>query len=272
MSLNENKQNEFLDIPYSEHIIPFPNFASVIMQHAREFPDKIALQFSNKKMTYKELLNTCLSMEFKKDIEYDPGLQNIEDDLIRLLALLIQGIPFNLNFPRPGTYICEKEMFREISIDFFDPPYVKLDDKAFNLNGKYEFSQYNVLVAAQAVGNAFKLFREGAAYCHPDMLTISDLIFGVIAPLYFAKSIYFIEIDEADFFQYSWKGQITSNLRDTAMVSDEVNYNENSYHLMESFEQALGLGKVISPEGKVVAFLGLEIIDGEPRGHCLAKK
>ena len=280
MSKNSNnraQQREFLDIPYAEHIVPFPNFASVLMQHAREFPDKIAIQFDNERFTYQELLQNCLSMEFEKDRNYDLGFRHKEEDLLRLLALLAQGIPFDLNFPRSGTYLREtKKIFREINIDYFDPPYVKLDDKAFVLNGEYEFSQYNVLVAAQAVGNAFKLFREGAAYCDPGLLTISDLVFGVLAPLYFAKSIYFTNVDEPDLFQYAWRGKISSSLRDAVMVGDDVNYHDNAYRLQESFDQALGLGPIFSLKGQMVKLLGVDIEKVEDKwtisGHCLGEK
>ncbi|MCF7832989.1 MAG: hypothetical protein K9N05_05395 [Candidatus Marinimicrobia bacterium] len=275
-SNNITQQQEFLDIPYNEHIVPFPNFASVLMQHAREFPDKIALQLEEKSYTYFDLLNICLSYKLNKDNDYKIKIVNIEKEVVFLLALLTRGIPFELKFMEPGTYVSEDQIGKYKIIDYFDPPYVRLDDKAFVLNGEYEFSQYNIMVAAQAVGNAFKLFREGAAYCFPEMFSIADLVFGVLAPLYYAKSIYFIEIKEPNFFQYAWNGVIKSELRDAVMVTNEVNYHENAFILMESFDQALGLGPLKSIKRNIPELLGVEISNENGicriSGHCMGKK
>ena len=96
MSFNEKKRNEFLDIPYAEHIVPFPNFATVIMQHAREFPDKIALGFNSRSYTYFELIKTCLALDLNSNITL--SMKDPENDLIIILALLVQGISFKLDF------------------------------------------------------------------------------------------------------------------------------------------------------------------------------
>jgi hypothetical protein len=266
-----NSNNEYLGVPFEEKLVPFPNFASVLLQHAREFPQKIALIFEDRAYTYLDLLKECLSYNIN-DVEYEINLVQVQDSIILILALLTQGKNFKLDFLKSGTYVREKSSKIYNEIDYFDPPYVKLDDKAFLLKDKYEFSQYNVLIAAQAVGQAFKLFRDGAAYCPKSVFGIEDMIFGILAPLYFAKSIYFYKIDKPDFFQYAWNGVIESNLRDAVMVTNEVNYHENVYRLRNNFEQALGLGEAIGPDGKAVQFLGFEIIDGEPRGHCLGRK
>ncbi len=262
-------KTDYLNIPVVEHIVPFPNFGSVLLQHAREFPDKPALIFEGKAYTYLELLKECLTYKIEKDIEYEVELNHVQDNIILILALLTQGSAFKLNFLKSGTYIREESTKGFTDIDYFDPPYVRLDDKAFTLKGKYEFSQYHVLVAAQAVGKAFKLFREGAAYCPQSVFGIEDLTFGILAPLYFAKSIYFYDVKTPDLFQYAWNGVIKSNLRDAVMVTNEVNYHENVYRLVNSFEQALGLGEVKGRDGNAVEFLGFEIEHGEPKGHCL---
>jgi len=270
MSFNEKKRNEFLDIPYTEHIVPFPNFASVIMQHAREFPDKIALDLSTGSYTYADLLKTCLALELKSNMTL--SMKDTENDLIIFLALLTQGIPFNLNFNSNSTTKLSKINIREMEIHFFEPPYVHLDDQAMTLNSEYCFSQYNILVAAQAIGNAFKLFRPGNAFCPLSITSIADLSFGILAPLYFAKSIYFVNVDEPDFFQYAWNGVIRSDLRDVVMVGSEIKDQKNAYHLKKSFDNAMGIGEVISSKGKKVTFLGFEIEDEEPGGHCLGRK
>jgi hypothetical protein len=267
-----NSNNEYLGVPFEEKLVPFPNFASVLLQHAREFPIKIALSFKDTDITYSQLLQFCITAEIKECYEQDLTFGNARTDLLPLLVMLYRGTPFKLNFERNVKDVDEYQIGDINEIDFFDPPHVKLDDKAFVLNGEYEFSQYNVLVAAQAVGQAFKLFRDGAAYCPKSVFGIEDMIFGILAPLYFAKSIYFYEIDKPDFFQYAWNGVIESNLRDAVMVTNEVNYHENVFRLRNNFEEALGLGEAIGPDGKAVQFLGFEIIDGEPGGHCLGRK
>jgi len=274
MSFNEKKRNEFLDIPYAEHIVPFPNFASVIMQHAREFPDKMALGFNSKSYTYSELLQTCLELELKTNLTL--SMKDIENDLILLLALLLQGIPFNLNFEANTTLKLNKIKRQKKDIHYFEPPYVRLDDEAMTLNKEFCFSQYNILVAAQAIGNAFKLFRPGNALCPLSIISIADISFGVLAPLYFAKSIYFDHIGEKNYFQYSWNIQIESNLRDASTILFMAKTNLKAYTLKKSFDEILGLGPVISPKGEMVKLLGLDIeeVKGEWKvsGHCLGEK
>jgi hypothetical protein len=274
MSFNEKKRNEFLDIPYAEHIIPFPNFASVIMQHAREFPDKIALGFNSKSYTYSELLQTCFELELKTDITL--SMKDTENDLILLLALLLQGIPFNLDFEANTTLKLNEIKRQKKDIHYFEPPYVRLDDKAMTLNKEFCFSQYNILVAAQAVGNAFKLFRPGNALCPLSITSIADVSFGVLAPLYFAKSIYFEQNDDKNYFQYSWNIQIESNLRDASTILFTAKTDVKAYTLEKSFDEILGLGPVISPKGEMVKLLGLDIeeVKGEWKvsGHCLGEK
>lgn len=274
MSFNEKKRNEFLDIPYSEHIVPFPNFASVIMQHAREFPDKMALDFNTKSYTYSELLQTCLALKLKADITL--SMKDTENDLILLLALLLQGISFNLDFEANSTLKLNEIKRQKKDIHYFEPPYVRLDDKAMTLNKEFCFSQYNILVAAQAIGNAFKLFRPGNALCPLSITSIADLSFGILAPLYFAKSIYFEQKDDKNYFQYSWKIQVESDLRDASTILCDTETNKKAYTLKKSFDMVLGLGPVMSPKGEMVKLLGLDIeeVKGEWKvlGHCLGDK
>lgn len=271
MSFNEKKRNEFLEIPYAEHIVPFPNFASVLMQHAREFPNKIALKFEEKQYSYYDIICLSLSVELPvNDVIISFG--DIENDLLLLLSCLVQGRIVKLDFKENTDNIFWELKTNKTEVKYFDPPYVRLDDKALTLNGEFEFSQYNILVAAQAVGNAFKLFREGAAYCPPRIDTIADLIFGVLGPLYFSKSVYFIFIDKSDFYQYAWNKDINSSLRDHVMLFYDNNKRLNSYKLLNSYDQALGLGKVITSEGKEVILLGFEIEKDFVKGHCLGDK
>jgi hypothetical protein len=262
-------KRSFLDIPYQEHIVPFPNFASVLMQHARAFPEKPALDFGSVTHSYSELLKLCLSLDIPKNIVI--SMKQPENDLILLLASLSQGLPFKLDFSSQSTLDYDKLDRKKVDYHPFEPPYVRLDDIAFSLKDIF-FSQYNVLVAAQAVGNAFKLFREGASYCSADIRSISDLVFGVLAPLYFAKSVYFTMVNEKNFFQYAWNGEINTNLRDSAVVTDKNNIND-AYKLEKSFDQAVGLGPVKDPSGEYIKFLGVDIEKigdkWDISGHCL---
>ena len=251
-------KRDYLNIPYDEHIVPFPNFGSVILQHAREFPDKTAFFTPDHAISYLQLLQYCISSELKVD----------QHDLLTLFAKLYKGIPFKLNFKDPLDIRMNISINKFDNIDYFNPPYVRLDDQALILNEKYDFTQYNILVAAQAVGKAFKLFREGAAYCPAEIKSAADLVFGVLGPLYFGKSIYFTKNNEPNVFQYAWNANIDSNLRDVAMVSDRDDL-ENTYRLKKSYDKALGLGKMISPGGDEVSFLGFEIKSGNLKGHCL---
>ncbi|MEA2076675.1 MAG: hypothetical protein U9O95_01490 [Candidatus Marinimicrobia bacterium] len=269
-------KRSFLNIPYEEHIVPFPNFASVIMQHAREFPDKIAMEFGSCKYTYSELLELCLSLDIPEETgEIIISMDRIENDLILLLALLIQGISFKLDFTSSSSLEYKKLDRKKMEYHPFEPPYVRLDAPAFLLNN-YSFSQYNVLVAAQAVGNAFKLFRPGNAYCPLSFTSIADLTFGVLAPLYFAKSIHFTLHNEKNCYQYALNHEINSSLRDAIIIFSTNSDNPNSYKLIESFDQVLGLGPIIDPRDELIQLLGLDInkIDGKWHiaGHCLGIK
>lgn len=274
MSFNEKKRNEFLDIPYAEHIVPFPNFATVIMQHAREFPDKIALGFDSGSYTYSELIKTCLALDLNSNITL--SMKDPENDLIIFLALLVQGISFKLDFKADSILKLDRIKQSDVKIHYFEPPYVRLDDEALILNKELCFSQYNILVAAQAIGNAFKLFRPGNALCPLSITSIADISFGILAPLYFAKSIYFDHINEKNYFQYSWKIPIESDLRDASTILYKTKKDGKSYILKKSFDMALGLGPIISPKGNMVKLLGLDIEKVEDKwtiaGHCLGKK
>jgi non-ribosomal peptide synthetase component E (peptide arylation enzyme) len=97
-----NSNNEYLGVPFEEKLVPFPNFASVLLQHAREFPQKIALIFEDRAYTYLDLLKECLSYNIN-DVEYEINLVQVQDSIILILALLTQGKNFKLDFLKSGT-------------------------------------------------------------------------------------------------------------------------------------------------------------------------
>lgn len=269
---NNSKSPDYLDIPDVEKLVPFPNFATILLQHAREFPDKVALKFDNKKYTYLELTKFCSNVDISnKDIII--SMNNIANDLPILLSCFYQGYKVDLNFNTDTNTRLDELKVSNHELKYFEPPYVKLDDSALVLNSKYHFTQYKVLLAAQAIGKAFNLFREGKSYCLPDISNISDLVFGVLAPLYFSKTIEFTFNSEVNYYQYAWKKSIESNLRDSAAVfTDE--FKKGNYFLKQKFDKAMGIGPLIDPLGNLVELLGYELSkkDGEwdISGHGIA--
>ena len=264
----------YLEIPYTEHIVPFPNAAAVLMQHGREFADKNAWLFQNKAYTFGDLLNLSLNLTLPEHIQL--SFSDIENDLVLFLAALVQGVLVSVDFNKKTNVRVEDLDMRTIRIQYFEPPYVKLDDPAFKLNDQIHFTQYHILVAARAVGNAFKLFRKGDAAC-PDMISnIADLTFGVLAPLYFCKTTCFIPDDTPNRFQYAWKREIESDLRDAAMLFPKGKSVAGSFMVERSFDEALGLGPILSTEGERITLLGAEFrfIDGnwQVSGHCIGEK
>ena len=276
LNINMKDTRRFLDIPYEEHIIPFPNFASVLLQHARVFPAKPVFVSDKVSMTYSELLEMSLTLGLPRDKRIHLSFNSLCDDLLILMALLYQGIPFSIDFKKESSIQLADLKNNDLQVNQFEPPYVRLDDEAFILNNEYCFSQYNVMVAAQSVGNAFKLFREGAAYCPHHIHQISDLIFGILAPIYFAKTIHLSKRDGGNIYQYAWNDTINSTLRDNASVFLDPSDEKNIYRLITPFDQALGLGKIIDPAGKTVNLLGFELDESRevptPRGHCIGTK
>ncbi len=282
----------FLDIPYDEHIVPFPNTAAVLMQHAREFPDKPALCFRDKTYTYAALRDLCLSADLSALNGAKPlvSLHDTQNGLLLMLILLSRGIPFDLD-PQAATHVraAELPLTEKVPGDF-EPPFVHLDDTAMVLDGTYRFSQYNLLVAAQAAGIAFKLFRNGDAVSALPLASVRDLVFGVLGPLYFAKTVRFSADPGAEVLagraQYAWCADILPDapllsgglLRDAHMLfSREYPETLSPYarYMPVYFDQAAGLGPVTDLEGNLMNFLGVDIgRDGEAwtcEGHALGQ-
>lgn len=265
-------KQEYLKIPAIEKLVPFPNFGTVLLQHAREFPQKLAISFSKRKYTYDEVTKICARLDIPKQ-KIKLSFHDIENDTLLLLACLYQGRELDIDFSSRSSinYLQPENQGEELP--FFDPPYVKLDDHACSLNNEYHFSQYQVLLAAQAIGKAFKLFREGASYCPENINSIADLIFGVLAPLYYCKTVEMVFTSQKDYYQYAWKKEISSSLRDAAYLFPK-NAKAQGFLLLESFDNALGMGPIVSPEGKMLELLGYEFEKFEDKwsvkGHGVA--
>lgn len=266
--------NTYLNIPNVEKLVAYPNFATVLLQHAREYPQKLALRFQNKDYTYLAMTEFCSNINFP-DKKISVSMRNIENDLLLLLACLYQGKEVDLNFNVDTNVLIEELIIDHDKLKYFDPPYVKLDDPALILNDKYYFTQYKVLLAAKALGNAFTLFRDGASYCPPEIPDAKALLFGVLAPLFFCKTIEFVFNEGKDHYQYAWNRWIKSDLRASSVVYFQKKLG-NNYILEESFDQAMGIGPLIHPLGNLVELLGYEIykVDGkwDISGHGIARE
>ncbi|MFA6619209.1 MAG: hypothetical protein WCT23_09095 [Candidatus Neomarinimicrobiota bacterium] len=265
---------KYLNIPDVEKLVAFPNFATVLLQHAREVPQKSALKFENSDYTYLALTKFCSNIELPEK-KISLSMRNIKNDLLLLLACLYQGKQIDLNFNRDTNLVLDELKIADDELKYFEPPYVKLDDPALILNDTYHFTQYKVLLAAKAVGNALHLFRDGASYCPAEILSIKDLLFAVLAPLFFAKSIEFTFNKEINHYHYAWNRTIDSDLRDCATVFFQEK-RDNNYTLKESFDQAMGLGPLFHPSGSLVELLGYELFqdNGTWRisGHGIARE
>ncbi|MDZ7795600.1 MAG: hypothetical protein U5N56_00490 [Candidatus Marinimicrobia bacterium] len=99
-----SNEHEFLDIPCDEHIVPFPNTAAVIMQHAREFPERTAFQFPDSSYTYSELLGICRNISLPENTGIVLSFKDIQNSLMLMLALLYRGIPFHLDLGKNTNY------------------------------------------------------------------------------------------------------------------------------------------------------------------------
>jgi len=282
-------QRSFLDIPYDERIVPFPNLASVLMQHAREFPDKTALCFAGKQYSYSNLLTKCnYGRLVRQEKHIRISLKDTEDGLLLIIYCLYHGIVFHLDPSEETNTTFGNDA--EMTDNDPEPPYVQPDDPALILNDTYSFSQYNLMVAAQAVGRTFKLFRPGDAVTLLPLTDISDLVFGVLAPLYFAKTIRFDIPDPASELlrgkaQYAWCRHVLPEMpvlsdammRDARMIF-RCEFPEAlspcACRLVTAFEHAAGLGPLLDHRGDILPLPGVEITrvgnGWQIRGHALA--
>jgi len=287
-----DQRRTFLNIPYEEHIVPFPNTAAVILQHAREFPGKIAFRFIDSSCTYGDILDLCLRFRIRDRKRPLLSFRDPEKSLMPLLALLYHGIPFHLDFTAESDRISYEYLPENMQANKQDIPFIRLDDNALILKAKYRFSQYNLLVAAQAVGRAFRLFRPGDACSALPVESMSDLLFAVLAPLYFAKTIRFDMANPAEEVlnarvQYAWckEGfpeilpEAKKLLRDAAMLftaSQQKVLHPSAYYLSGADDAAAGLAIIRDVSGAIVPFPGCDIVRNaegklQINGHALAQ-
>lgn len=282
-------RHTFLDIPFEEHVVPFPNFAAVLMQHARKDPEKNALIFSGISFSYGDILNFC-----QKNIPQKGSfLFNIHDpqkELLPILALLYHGIPFSLDFiSGKGAVLPEFESQNDINTDI---PFVQHDQDALILNRKWRFSQYNLLAASQAVGRVFHLFRPGNACSLLPVNSMQDLLFALLAPLYFGKSIYFDKENPAAELlsgkaQYAWCKDMSPDfsthekplLRDAAMlftVPLPADAPLFAYYISDADDEAAGLALIRNARGEILTIPGCDVVRTKSgayqiNGHALGR-
>ncbi|MDZ7795601.1 MAG: hypothetical protein U5N56_00495 [Candidatus Marinimicrobia bacterium] len=121
---------------------------------------------------------------------------------------------------------------------------------------------------------------------------MSDLCFGILAPLYFAKTLRFDIDDPADAVisgaaQYAYAGLTASSvpvdtaklLRDAAILfkaRKDAFFSPVSFYIEEAIPYAAGLSPVTDNSGRLLSFLGAEMQERDGRwiirGHCLGEK
>ncbi len=281
-------RRSFLDIPYEEYTVPFPNTAALIQQQAREFPDRIAFRFEKCSHTFSDILQFCLRFRNRESETALLCFRRPQEDLLPMLALLYHGIPFDLNFSAEQSRLDYELISEEIS-GTMDLPFIGPENDAFILNDTYLFSQYNILVAAQNLGRVFHLFRPGDACSYPEITTMSDLLFGILAPFYFAKSIDFNAENPAEEVlkgkaQYAWsKGVLPRSLpkerkilRDAALVfwTDKTSEDiPNAYYIYKVDNSTAGLALMRDSKGNTIAIPGCDFhehADGSLQIHSHA--
>ncbi len=221
----------YLGIPYDEEIVPFPNFGTVLIQHRRYLPDKPAFIWENvPPVTFKEwssgvrLLSGALKqagLDFSSRVRLNLDLS--PRTLFLFHALLDGGIPAILTtdpdtgftFPLPGDVIMPGEFIlkgpgdisgsihsvvdtllhtRPEAPDPFEVPYISLDHPAlfcFDEEMWYEFTQYNLLSAAQSVGKELSLFRDGETLFAKSAADLADWLFAALASFYYGSTTRF---------------------------------------------------------------------------------
>jgi hypothetical protein len=221
----------YLGIPYDEEIVPFPNFGTVLIQHRRYLPDKPAFVWKNvSPFTYKEwssgvrLLSDALKqagLNVSSRVCLKPDLS--PETLFLFHALLDGGIPAfftadsesGSTLPLPGEVILPEEYVlkgpgdisgsiysvvdsllhtRPEAEDPFDVPYISLDHPALFLSVEeiwYEFTQYNLLSAAQSVGKELSLFREGETLFTKEISDSADWLFAALTSFYYGSTTRF---------------------------------------------------------------------------------
>lgn len=277
-------KSDFINIPQDELLVPFPNFGAVLMQHARVMGTKTALNLGSGPVSYAQLLHFCRT-HICEDISPEFGLDSYSDAVLDLIACLYHGRTLQFEF---GKDIPIKMISPyPVSIDV---PYVRLSTPALTFSdesGKYEYSQYHLLCAAQAVGNAFHLFREGDAVLFSKISSITDLTAGLLACLYFGKTIHFEEIISLESLfqakvQYVYTAVLEKYisadskkiLRDGAVLCCKNNSGTNAdfIYKLSPTPGCSGLGNIIDSDGNYIKLLGLNnpqdgIMNNEPSGH-----
>ncbi len=200
--------HEFQGIPYSEKIVVFPNFHTVVLQHLQLHPDKICFQDGENPLTYRHLsegISALMDSYEREGIKSgDRASLPFSGDgasFTRLLAMWNMGIVVQIHFTdRPSSGAMPEPngpAFEERPIPYLtlDRPACRFESPVF---GPVHFSAYNILAAAQSLGRVFHLFRDGDTLVTAPPATLSDLMLSYIVPYFWGKTIHFRPLREAD--------------------------------------------------------------------------
>lgn len=277
-------KNDFLDIPSDELLVPFPNFGAVLMQHGRNLGGKTAMDLESGPISYAQLLLFCRT-HTSQDLSPACGLTSYSQSILNFIACLYHGIAVHLEFKNTiPIKMVAPDMLSE------DVPYVRLSTQALSLTEKgqkYSYTQYHLLCAAQAVGKAFHLFREGDALLFSQLSTLTDLTAGLLACLYYGKTTRFSDAPDLESFfqgktQYVYtpvldqfkKTADSRVLKNSAVLccSNNSGTNAGFIYRLTPHPACSGLGNIMDSNGNYIQLLGLNNpqdsnSDDEPSGH-----
>lgn len=196
--------HSFLGIPYIERTVPFPNWATVFLQHAHALPDTVALEWNSGAVTYLQLyhwlMNTDEQVAGKPSFLWKPGENGQE--ILLLFAMLFSGVPVTADFGNrvkmslPELPDIHSPLLKTMEPNYQLLPYIRQTSPALIVSlpglADIQFTQYNLMCAAQSLGKTFNLFRPGNVVIHHALTNLSDLVLSLLAPLYFGKSIHFL--------------------------------------------------------------------------------
>ncbi len=263
--------HDYLGIPYDEEVVPFPNFGSVLIQHRRYIPDAPAFSWFQKKsysfFDWTSCVRTLSGQLLKAGLNSRTPViveRVTKPEMILLFhALMDAGIPAVVisgeepfhNFPEDLTpvaidgYVSQKfpvkivtdipfpqSLLSQVPLinDPVEIPYVRLDYPAVYArvqNVWAEYSQYNILSAAQSVGKEFSFFRAGRVSFSKTITDLSDWLIAVITPCYYGSEVRFDEpfrVEDTENILKEKKIQVViTDIEPDQIIISDVNPNDS---------------------------------------------
>jgi len=195
--------HSFYGIPYREKTVPFPNFDTLIRQHAGMIPEQILLHDGSESLSYGDLWSIIRgSIAASRSSSVDK-LQKfrITGTLVNYAELLILwsvGTALQFEF-RNDEEVSESLTLTDLSSRRISEnkeipvPYITPDKTLCRwtspIFGDVNFSHYNIMAAAQSLGAALELHRPGEAVIPRCPASLSVLMLMFLAPLYYGKTI-----------------------------------------------------------------------------------